>query len=161
MKRLMAHFSMQFGRTEHGKTYQERPSVYGLCTRNDEKIALVKIGTAQSHFFDLPGGGVESGESDAEAVVREFDEETGLTVWPTRQLCRAGQFWINQGTPMNSLCSFFEVELTATDGKPSEPDHQLVWTSIDEAMRKVRHDAHSWAILLWLRERRNGERGRG
>jgi 8-oxo-dGTP diphosphatase len=80
----MAHFSMQFGRTEHGKTYKERPSVYGLCTRNDEKIALVKVGDAHNFHYDLPGGGVESGESDAEAVVREFDEETGLTVWPVR-----------------------------------------------------------------------------
>jgi 8-oxo-dGTP diphosphatase len=156
----MAHFSMQFGRTEHGKTYKERPSVYGLCTRNDEKIALVKVGDSQNFHYDLPGGGVESGESDAEAVVREFDEETGLTVWPVRQLCRSGQFWINGGVPTNSLCSFFEVELTSTEGSPSEPDHELVWVTIEDAMKKVRHDAHSWAILLWLRERLIGARGR-
>jgi 8-oxo-dGTP diphosphatase len=32
----------------------------------------------------LPGGGIEAGESAAEAAVREAREETGLTVSPTR-----------------------------------------------------------------------------
>ena len=156
----MAHFSMQFGRTLPGQTYKERPSVYGICIRNDDKIAIVKIGSEHPYKYDLPGGGVESGESDPEAVIREFDEETGLTVWPSRQLCRAGQFWVNQEVPMNSLCTFFEVELTSTDGKPTEPDHQLVWVQIEEAMRKVRHDSHSWAILKWRLDKELCARGR-
>jgi 8-oxo-dGTP diphosphatase len=156
----MAHFSMQFGRTQPGHMYKERPSVYGICSRNDNKIALVKVANGQSFIFDLPGGGVESGESDPEAVIREFDEETGLTVWPARQICRAGQFWFNQDVATNSLCTFFEVELTATDGLPTEPDHELVWVQIDEAMRKLRHDAHAWALLQWWRDKELGPRGR-
>jgi 8-oxo-dGTP diphosphatase len=156
----MAHFSMQFGRTTPGHTYKERPSVYGLCS-NGDKVALVRIGAEHPYVYDLPGGGIESGESDAEAVVREFDEETGLTVWPSRQLGRAGQFWINRESPTNSLCTFFEVELTATDGVPSEPDHKLMWVPINEALTKVRHDAHAWAILQWAREKVLGARGRG
>ncbi len=35
-------------------------------------------------LWSLPGGRVEPGESDAEAVVRELAEETGLTVVPGR-----------------------------------------------------------------------------
>src|SRR4051812_30782746 len=34
--------------------------------------------------WSLPGGRVEAGESDAEAVVRELSEETGLRVEPGR-----------------------------------------------------------------------------
>lgn len=157
----MAHFSLQFGRTKPGRTYRERPSVYGLCHRNDERVALVRIGAGQPYVYDLPGGGIEAGESDAEAVIREFDEETGLTVWPVRQMGRAGQFWINNGEPLNSLCAFFEVELTASDGAPSEPDHALVWMSASEAVRKVRHDSHAWAILQWVREQSVGSGQRG
>ncbi len=78
MRPLWRIFRCSSGAPNSGKTYKERPSVYGLCTRNDEKIALVKVGGSQNFHFDLPGGGVESGESDAEAVVRELDEETGL-----------------------------------------------------------------------------------
>lgn len=150
----MAHFALQFGRTEPHKTYAERPSVYGICVRQDNRIAIVKIGAEAPFKYDLPGGGVESGEGDAEALIREFEEETGLTVWPNRSLGRAGQFWINDGRPTNSLSTFFEVELTATDGTPSEPDHALVWLTLEDALGRVRHDSHAWFLLSWSRERR-------
>lgn len=150
----MAHFALQFGRTEPGKTYTERPSVYGICIRQDSRVAVVRIGAQAPYQYDLPGGGIEAGESDAEALIREFEEETGLTVWPIRNLGRAGQFWNNGGKPTNSLASFFEVELTSADGRPSEPDHELVWLPVDEAIRKVRHDSHAWIIVWFERDRR-------
>lgn len=148
----MAHFALQFGKTEHNVRYAERFNVHGICTGNGGKIALVQIGKDRPFRYDLPGGGIETGESDADALIREFDEETGLTVWPMRPLGRAGQFWNNEGVHLNSLASFFEVEMTASDGRPSEPDHVLVWVTAEEAMRKVRHASHAWAILSWLRE---------
>jgi 8-oxo-dGTP diphosphatase len=150
----MAHFALQFGRTLPHKTYAERPSVYGICQRQDGKVAIVRIGHEAPYQYDLPGGGIESGEGEADALVREFDEETGLTVWPSRTLGRAGQFWISQDQPTNSLSSFYEVELTATDGKPSEPDHVLVWYTVEDALDRLRHDSHAWFLLSWKRERR-------
>lgn len=160
----MAHFSLQFGRTQPGQTYKERPSVYGLCQRSDAKIAVVRVGAAAPYAFYLPGGNIQSGESEPEALIRCFDEETGLTVWPMRQLGRAGQFAIGRDGPANSLCSFFEVELTATDGEPSDTEHRLIWMTVDDALLKMRHDSHAWFILSWDRDRRRhdavSERGR-
>lgn len=149
----MAHFAIQFGKQSYGKQYKERPAVYGICLGEHNKIAIVKIGTKENHVFDLPGGGIESEESEPEALIREFEEETGLNVWPIRQLCRSGQFWINSESPVNSLASFYEVEITGELGQPTEPDHTLVWLSIEEAAKKVRHDSHAWAIISWERER--------
>jgi 8-oxo-dGTP diphosphatase len=148
----MAHFALQFGKTEHQVRYTERFNVHGICSGNGGKLALVRIGKAHPFRYDLPGGGIETGESDADALIREFEEETGLTVWPIRALGRAGQFWNNEGAPLNSLASFFEVEMTASDSRPTEPDHELVWVTPEEALRKVRHDSHAWAILSWMRE---------
>lgn len=149
----MAHFAIQFGKTLYGKQYKERPSVYGICVGEGNKIAIVKVGDKTNHHFDLPGGGLESEESEPEALIREFEEETGIPVWPIRQLGRSGQFWINNETPTNSLASFYEVEITGSIVKPIELDHTLVWMSVEEAIKKVRHDSHSWAILSWERER--------
>lgn len=149
----MTRFALQFGKTQPGLTYVERPTVYGLCARG-ETIALARIGKTTPFEYDLPGGGVEAGEDEAAALMREFNEETGLTVWPTQVIGRAGQFWINHGEPRNSLATFYEVELSADDGAPTEPDHALIWASGADALLKVRHEAHAWAILHWLRARR-------
>lgn len=149
----MTRFSLQFGQTQPGLTYQERPTTYGLCPRG-EMIALVRIGKAAPFEYDLPGGGVEADEDEAAALMREFQEETGLTVWPTRVIGRAGQYWVNRGEPRNSLATFYEVELSASDGSPSEPDHALQWVAPADALIKVRHEAHAWAILHWQRARR-------
>lgn len=150
----MTRFALQFGQTQPGLTYLERMSAYGVCARGEAQIALAQIGKRAPFEYDLPGGGVEADEDEAAALMREFQEETGLTVWPNRVIGRAGQFWINKGEPRNSLATFYEVELSADDGAPSEPDHALLWTSPHDALTKVRHEAHGWAILHWLRGRR-------
>jgi 8-oxo-dGTP diphosphatase len=50
---------------------------------NDGRLLLVRRGQAPSAgTWSLPGGRVEPGESDAEAVIRELHEETGLRVRP-------------------------------------------------------------------------------
>jgi 8-oxo-dGTP diphosphatase len=150
----MTRFALQFGNTQPGLTYRERVSAYGVCPRGEANIAIAQIGKVAPYEFDLPGGGVEADEDEAAALMREFQEETGLTVWPNRVLGRAGQYWVNKGEPRNSLATFYEVELSAADASPSEPDHKLVWMSPVEALTKLRHEAHAWAVLHWLRMRR-------
>lgn len=150
----MTRFALQFGNTQPGLTYIERVTTHGVCARGEQSIAVARIGKNGAYEYDLPGGGVEADEDEAAALMREFLEETGLTVWPNRIIGRAGQYWVNRGEPRNSLSTFYEAELSATDSEPTEPDHALVWMSPLEALSKMRHEAHAWAILHWLRQRR-------
>jgi len=150
----MTRFALQFGQTQQGLVYVERTTVHGICARGEEKIALVRIGKGPTFEYDLPGGGVEADEDEAAALMREFSEETGLTIWPERVIGRAGQYWLAGSEPRNNLGTFYEVELSAEDSEPTEPDHALVWTAPLDALGKMRHEAHSWAILHWLRARR-------
>ena len=46
------------------------------------RVLLVK--REDYEVWDLPGGGIDAGESAAQAVVRETQEETGLRVEPTQ-----------------------------------------------------------------------------
>jgi len=59
-----------------------RVSAYGLLLR-DEKMLLCRlsqqVGMNPGHWT-LPGGGLDFGEDPQDAVVREFKEETGLSV---------------------------------------------------------------------------------
>lgn len=55
-----------------------RPSVRAIIMAEDNKIALVH--SRNHHYYKFPGGGIEEGESHAEALVREVKEEVGLSV---------------------------------------------------------------------------------
>lgn len=57
------------------------PSVAAVAIK-DGKILLVRHGEAASHLiakYALPGGRLTPGETELDAVVRKFKEETGLT----------------------------------------------------------------------------------
>ncbi|MBL7256975.1 NUDIX hydrolase [Paractinoplanes lichenicola] len=59
-----------------------RVGAYGIC-RDDSGRVLLARNSHLSNFpglWTLPGGGVEQGEHPDAAVVREFGEETGLSV---------------------------------------------------------------------------------
>src|SRR5262245_22140963 len=104
----MTRFALQFGQTQPGLTYVERTAAYGVCSRGDKELAIVRLGSGKDVEFDLPGGGVDAAEDEAAALMREFLEETGLTVWPARVIGRAGQYWLQHGEPRNSLATFYE-----------------------------------------------------
>src|SRR3954447_26591744 len=59
-----------------------RVGAYGICRDAAGRVLLAR-NSGLSEFpgtWTLPGGGVEQGEHPDQAVVREFGEETGLTV---------------------------------------------------------------------------------
>ena len=59
------------------KKLRIRPSAYGIVIR-DGQLLVAKTRTTASYI--LPGGGIEKGESNEEAVRREVCEETGVDV---------------------------------------------------------------------------------
>jgi 8-oxo-dGTP diphosphatase len=55
--------------------------VGAVITDEHGRLLLIKRGHAPgAGLWSLPGGRIEPGETDAEALVREMGEETGLTV---------------------------------------------------------------------------------
>jgi 8-oxo-dGTP pyrophosphatase MutT (NUDIX family) len=57
-----------------------RNTARALLITPAREILLVRFGVAAlgRHFWITPGGGIEPGESEREAVAREISEETGL-----------------------------------------------------------------------------------
>ena len=67
----------------------EVPCVGAVVHDARGRLLLVRRGHAPSAgLWSVPGGRVEAGESEVEAVVREMAEETGLRVRPERVLGR-------------------------------------------------------------------------
>jgi 8-oxo-dGTP diphosphatase len=145
----------QFGAPEPGHAYPDRPAAFGILVRGAD-IALVEVTTPGKPLWrDLPGGGVDPGESPEQALVREFGEETGLRVTPGETFLRADQFFINgDGERFNVRGVFMTTTLDAeAPGLKIEDDHELIWRPPLEAIRIMRRDAHAWAVAAWLRSR--------
>lgn len=143
--------SLQFGIADAGADYLHRPATFGLVF-HEEKMACVRV-TRDTPYYDLPGGALDGDETEQEALIREYVEETGMTVRPLERIAEAGQFFRkSDGQPVNNIGGFWIAEMLALD--PSlkvEDDHELVWLHPRTALAELRHDAHAWAVAKWLR----------
>ena len=149
--------ALQFGRKVEGRAYQDRATVFGVVLR-DGKLACVRVRRPAGDYVDLPGGAVDPGETEPQALAREFAEETGLRVRPCQPFAWAAQYLLkSDGRAVNNLCAFWtaEAEGEADPALKSEDDHTLVWLDPEEACKLLRHDAYAWAVLARTRGDRN------
>lgn len=145
---------LQFGTPEAGLDYPDRPTAFGLVL-HEARMACVRVDRGDRSYFDLPGGAVDGEETEEQALVREFLEETGMSVRPVARICEAAQFFRrSDGKPLNNVGGFWLAELVSVDPAAKvEADHELVWLAPDAALERLRHDAHAWAVTAWLRHR--------
>ena len=144
---------LQFGTPEDGVAYRDRPAAFGVAVR-DGRLAVVRVEKpGLTPWWDLPGGALDPGEDDAQALVREFGEETGLIVRAGRLLTRADQlFRLPDGAPVNNRSGLYLAEVAGEEaGLKIEDDHTLEWVEPVEALARLRHDSHAWAVARWLR----------
>lgn len=52
----------------------------GIILIEDNKLALIERHKQGRHYFSFPGGGVDEGETEEQAAVREAEEELGIRV---------------------------------------------------------------------------------
>lgn len=150
---------LQFGEPEAGVTYRPRPAAFGIAAR-DGKIAVVRVRPAAGgDWLDLPGGAVDPGEDELAALVREFGEETGLAVIPGPEVARVAIYFRKaDNEPVNNQGGVYVVQIAGEDaGLKIEADHQLIWIDPSEAVKRLRHDSHAWAVASWLRQGDQGQ----
>ena len=56
-----------------------REAVRAVLLTPDHRVLLLRLRNSRGVFWIAPGGGINTGESDHEALVRELYEETGLS----------------------------------------------------------------------------------
>ena len=143
---------LQFGAARPGVAYKDRPTAFGLVF-HDGKLACVRVDRGEGSYYDLPGGAVDGEETEEQALVREFVEETGMTVRPFNRIAEAAQYFLKlTGEPLNNRGGFWIAEQLSMDPAAKvEADHELVWLHPHTALNELRHDAHAWAVAKWLR----------
>lgn len=132
-----------FGKRVEGCPYIVRPSAYALIANADGEIAIVS--TPRGGF--LPGGGIDEGEDESAAVVREAREECGFIVRPVAVVARAVEIVY---APSEEACfekrsAFLEATLIDVVAG-GEDDHLLVWLAPAAAIERLAHESHRWAV---------------
>jgi 8-oxo-dGTP diphosphatase len=147
----------QFGEREAGRAYTDRPAGF-VVLEHAGKIAVVRVTFAKGGGrLDLPGGGIDPGETAAQAAARECGEEAGLRVAVDEPaLTRADHFFVNEeGRDHNTRGVFFTARLLAEAPElKTEADHALEWMAPHEALVALDRESHVWALAAWLRRGR-------
>jgi 8-oxo-dGTP pyrophosphatase MutT (NUDIX family) len=103
--------------------YVERAAVYGIL-KKDTSILLVR--DAWGKKWGLPGGGIDKGETPSEALVREFDEETGIIIANTMKEVISDSSYFkpqNEPHPWKTLRTIYVV--TAIGGAIKESGNNI------------------------------------
>lgn len=134
-----------FGELVEGQHYVPRAGGYGVVVGPDRRIGVVEM---PDGVF-LIGGGLEGDESPADALVREAREECGLILRVTGVIGCADElsYARTEGRHLRRSGTFFTAEIVGQDKDLIvERDHEFAWLRREEALRRLVHGSHRWAV---------------
>ena len=125
---------------ETGRRYALRPGAYAVLPRDGAVLLTCHFGDTPD--LQLPGGGIDPGESPLQALHREVFEETGWHIDRPRRLGSFRRFAYMPEYNMwaEKLCTVYVARPTLQISDPTEPDHEVVWMSPEEAASTLGND---------------------
>ena len=135
-----------FGVADRRARYAEPEAAYAVILDAERRVAVVR----ERRGLFLPGGGIEAGESPAEALLRESLEECGRPLEIIRPIGQAIQYGCGEEGPFRARHRFFAARFRDVPSGPAE--QPLSWVHIDEACSWFLHESHVWAVRTLLAE---------
>jgi 8-oxo-dGTP diphosphatase len=138
--KLLHTFNEEHVSEETAATYKVRQAVRAIVFDADENIALIHLTTY--HYHELPGGGVEEGETLEEACIRECREEIGCDVEIISEVGTILEYREKTERINESFC--FIAKVVGEKGLPALTDTEIengvvtVWATKEEALRLVK-----------------------
>ncbi|WP_226780032.1 NUDIX hydrolase [Oceaniglobus trochenteri] len=110
-----------------GRRFVHRPGVYGILQQGS--ALLLTLQSDPTPEFQLPGGGIDPGESPIAALHREVFEETGWRIAAPRRLgaFRRFTFMPEYDIWAEKVCHIYLARPVRPHGAPTEPGHAAVW----------------------------------
>ncbi|MBO6512140.1 MAG: NUDIX hydrolase [Roseibium sp.] len=133
-------------------TYTLRPGAYAVLSRGAH--LLVTHQAAPIPEFQLPGGGIDPGESPIVALTREVFEETGYRISKPRRLgaFRRFTFMPEYDLWAEKLCTIYHATPTLRIGSPAEAGHTAVWMDARTALTQLANDGDRYFAERFVRE---------
>ena len=122
------------------QNYTRRPGAYAILALGDS-VLLTHQATPIPEF-QLPGGGIDAGESAIAALHREVFEETGWRIAAPRRLGVYRRFTYMPEYDMwaEKLCHIYLARPVRRHGPPSEPGHTAIWMRAEVALEHLAND---------------------
>lgn len=110
-----------------GVRYRQRTGVYAILPREGRLLLTHQIEPEPE--FQLPGGGVDAGETSISALHREVLEETGWSIAGPRRLGAFRRFTYMPEYDLwaEKVCHVFLARPVRRQGPPIEPGHSSHW----------------------------------
>ncbi|SHI63926.1 8-oxo-dGTP diphosphatase [Palleronia salina] len=139
---------------EPHRRYVFRPGAYAVLLRGRDILLTRQNGSDRA--LQLPGGGIDPGETPLRALHREVFEETGWRMAVDRRLgsFRRFAFMPEYGIHAEKLCHIFLGRPGLRIGPPVEPDHDAVWMDADEAVTRLDNAGDAYFLARFLRSGR-------
>lgn len=120
--------------------YKHRPGVYGVILHGDN-VMLTHQALPESEI-QLPGGGIDAGESAIQALHRECLEETGWKVQIDRRLGAYQRFtyMVDYEFWAQKICHIYLCRPVYKLHEPIEPYHSTVWTDVNHALELMSNE---------------------
>ena len=114
--------------------YKPRPGAYGIIV--DQHRIMLTRESLEEVEIQLPGGGIDPGESALHALHRECLEETGWKVQVDRRLGAYQRFthMPEYGFWAQKICHIYLCRPVFKMHEPLEPFHTTVWYGFEEAL---------------------------
>lgn len=123
-----------------GQSYRIRHGAYAVLLRAG-RVLLTHQAKPRPEY-QLPGGGIDAGESALQALYREVFEETGWGVMAPRRIgaFRRFAYMPEYDRWAEKICTIYLARPTRRFGPPREPGHRAVWLAPDEAVTALAND---------------------
>lgn len=122
------------------RDYTLRPGAYAILPLG--KHVLLTAQMTDIVDIQLPGGGIDPGESPLQALYREVLEETGWRIASPRRLGAFRRFVYMPEYDLwaEKLCHVYAARPVLKIAEPIEPDHETLVTAPSEAVDLIGND---------------------
>ncbi len=134
-----------------GRKYRERPGIYAIV--HDGERALLIDQPDLGPEIQLPGGGIDPGETELRALHREVLEETGWTIRPMRRLgiYQRYAYMPEYDLWARKLCRIYLCRPGLRISPPREPGHRAFWMPLAAAVAALAYEGDRWFMSRTLR----------
>ena len=127
---------------EERKNYRQRRAARAVVRDSHGNIALLSV--TKHNYHKLPGGGIEEGEDELQALKRECLEEIGCEVEVGEDLGQVEEF--RDKIKVHQVSTCYLAKVVGEKGQPSftrkelDKGFKIVWTPFEPAIKLLEHD---------------------